>query len=274
MTKTATRNAGARKPAAKTGALAVRRRVEAELISADIAKLAPPLQADYGEVCVIVANLNAQALRAYRQLGCLVHKWQNDRDTYGSTAVELVSKLSHVGTSVLYAAAQMYDRISEDEFDSWVSARTNAGGAFTWTHATHLIRVPNVAQRQDLFERTMREGLTSGELEQQVRALNDGINQRPGSGRKFAKPANELHFRGNFESVAKDMTRRVEQVWLPTLHDFAQREPNLAAIGELDIALRQHDVLTAAVHRQRDELLRVRNLYAQALKQPLLEVSE
>ena len=274
MTKTATRNRGAKKPAAKTATTVARRAVDTQLISAEIAALSPPLQADYGEICSIVSGLHTHILRAYRRLGCLVHKWQTDRETYEGNAVDLVSGLTNVGTSVLYACGQLYDRISEDEFDSWESARTATGGALTWTHATWLIRVPSAAQRQDLFERTMREGLTAGELEQQVRALNDGVNQRPGSGRKFAKPSNELNFRGNFESVARDMTRRVEQVWLPTLHEFATREPNLAAIGELDIALRQHDVLTEAVHRQREELLRVRNKYAEALKQPLLEVSE
>lgn len=271
MSRTMTTRA-ARQPAAKRGAAP--RQTEAELIPSEIADLSPRLRADFGEVSAIVSGLQAHALRAYRQLGRFVHQWQTERDAYEGNAIELISKRVQLGTSVLYASAQLYDRISEEEFDSWLAARTPAGNAMTWTHASCLLRVSEPAQRQDLFERAMRESLTAAELEAQVRALNDGVSQRPGSGRKFAKPSNEMHFRGNFESVARDVMRRVEQVWTPALTEFTAREPNLAAIGELDVALRQHDALTAAVHRQREELLRLRNTYAAALKQPLIGVAE
>lgn len=241
------------------------------VVSARVARLSPRLQGDYGEVCQIVAGLQNHLLRGYRKLGCLVHQWRTERDEYEPNAVTLVADLCGLSEGVLYKCAQLYDSISEDEFESWVSARmADTGGALTWTHATWLILVKDAAQRQDLFERTMRESLSSAELEQQVRALNDGVSQRPGSGRKFAKLPDESKFCGNFTAVATDIVRRVEQLWQPTLKEFAEREPSLTAIGDLDTALRRHDSLLQAVARQRDMLLGVRNKYASALHQPTL----
>jgi len=255
------------KPAAVT-------RGDVAVIPTQLAALPATLQADYGEFLGIAAQVNELALRSYRRIGRLVHNWKNDRAVYGASAVEQVAKISGWSVGVLYKAENLYDRISEQEFDAWLVARSATNGApLSWTHAAILVTVEDPRQRQDLFERVMRQGLTVAQLEEQVRALRGVTSLRPGSGRKFALVADTARLRGNFNAVVEDVLRRAANVWAPALVTFENRAPALPDLADLDAALQRNAQLQAAAAELGQKMLALRNTYAQRLNQPVIEMA-
>jgi len=169
-------------------------------------KMSKPLREVAARVRALAESLHQQDILQRYEIGVLVKSVTNNEQKYGERAVEMLAEYLGVQTAVLQVCRRFAKAYAKSDVEQSLLRVGQGGQRITFSHFGVLASIEGptaLAQRQELEDRILSEGLSVRELSQEMKAL---LGPRGNSaGRKVAVPK-------SVQSGLADMTRSTQKL--------------------------------------------------------------
>jgi hypothetical protein len=204
-----------RKQAVKVGEVVVSKKAATQKIAATVTKaqaavfqkMPKPLREVAARVRALAESLHQQDILQRYEIGTLVKGVTSNEQKYGERAVEMLAEYLGVQVAVLQVCRRFAKAYSKADVSRALLRVGQGGQRITFSHFGVLASVEGptaLAQRQELEDRILSEGLSVRELSQETKLLLGGPRGNS-PGRKVAVPK-------SVQSGLADMTRSTQKL--------------------------------------------------------------
>lgn len=139
--------------------------MDSEDVAEALLALNEPLRTAYETIRELLAQAGRVDVRTRHAIGAVIVEVKRSKHKYGARAVLQLADALASDEQTLYRCASVAERWTPSELDALLARTTPLGQPLTWSHFVLLAAVESAGWRAELFERSVREGLS-------VRALS------------------------------------------------------------------------------------------------------
>jgi hypothetical protein len=166
----------------------------------------------YGQVRNLLTSEGIGIIKSRYEIGVLLEEGCDEENKYGSKFIQRMETILGYEKDVIYQSLRFRKRYSEDEVETLLGLRNNAGDPLLWTHIVHLLQATDSVERAKLQQLTLENSWSPPQLLSYIQKKQGG-KRNPGGGRPMARPKSLKGFVDQQIAVLDQLLSRKDKVW-------------------------------------------------------------
>lgn len=163
------------------------------------------LQTEFESIRAEIEEQAHKNVLFYYKLGGRIRRIHANQQKYGEGAVDKMAGALDMDRGTLYKAMTFTDQYTKAQIDDYLNRGKEAGQVITWSHFSQLVAIPDEAQRKELIEQVLTNGLS-------VRDLKDEIAKRLGAGGLIERQITPRSILGGLSQVSTMSNKLLDKV--------------------------------------------------------------